>query len=145
VVRIAIFSFILLAAPGLLAQTSGQTPSNPGDPMPSDSVFPGAAPVQISPGRSQLAQFLLQKQPSNLTAQSLTPPVGPSRSQLVAQNNGFSFVLPHPAAPVAKMEPIPTQWPNAKYEPIPTHWNNVRVVPIGNSAQQPANGAKIQR
>jgi hypothetical protein len=30
----------------------------------------------------------------------------------------------------AKLEPIPTEWPNAKLEAIPTDWPNLKVVPL---------------
>src|SRR5579863_6306788 len=30
----------------------------------------------------------------------------------------------------AKLEPIPTEWPNAKFEPIPTDWPNLKVGPL---------------
>src|SRR6185312_6446570 len=55
-----------------------------------------------------------------------------------ATTRGVPFAKPKPMPPVAKMEPIPTQWPNAKFEPIPTQWLHLQVMQLG---AQPAAGA----
>lgn len=39
-------------------------------------------------------------------------------------------LLPTSPKPMAKMEPIPTQWLNAKFEGIPTRWPNLQTVPL---------------
>jgi hypothetical protein len=39
--------------------------------------------------------------------------------------------------PNAKLEPIPTEWPNAKFEAIPTDWPSLNVVPLASRPGAP--------
>lgn len=36
------------------------------------------------------------------------------------------------AMPVAKGQPIPTEWPNLKVEPIPTEWPKLKRMPVSD-------------
>ena len=58
-----------------------------------------------------------------------------SHTELFALNeNSFSF-SPPVVRPLAKGEPIPTQWPNAKFKQIPTQWPNLKLQPIDGGSQ----------
>ncbi|HTW47233.1 MAG TPA: hypothetical protein VMD92_04750 [Acidobacteriaceae bacterium] len=105
--RTAIFSLLLLAAPGLLGQSSVPFAASPGAPVPSHS----GKLTAIAP---QGQDFSIQ-------------PNGRWRGPLLAENRPFAFARPSPPALAGKMEPIPTQWPNAKFEAIPTRWKNLKV------------------
>jgi hypothetical protein len=43
---------------------------------------------------------------------------------------------------VAKLEAIPTDWPNLKIEKIPTRWPGMKIVPVGDKA---VTGAKLKK
>lgn len=126
--RIAFLAIALLAAPAMLAQSSAPQALLPALPAPSHSGN----------------VLLLTPQSRTFSVQNFGALTLPQRSPPLAQNNTFSFVRPAPQAPIAKVEPIPTQWPNAKFKGIPTHWTNVHVIPIGNT-QPPSGSIKIQR
>lgn len=127
--RIAFFAICLLTTPALLAQSSAPPVVLPGVPVPSH----------------QGNVLLLTQQSPTFNIQNFNTLTLPQHSPLLTQNNTFSFVRPSPQSPIAKVEPIPTQWPTAKFEGIPTRWNNVQVVPIGNTAQPASGSLKIQR
>jgi hypothetical protein len=120
--RTAIFSLLLLAAPGLLAQSADSLTLSPGAPRPS----PPDKLTIIMPR----AQDWWAQQPNSSV-----------RVPLLAQNQPFAFAVPSPQTRSGKMEPIPTQWPNAKFEAIPTRWKNLKVVPAGgaDAASTPGN------
>jgi hypothetical protein len=109
--RTAIFSLVLLAAPGLLGQSSVPFAASPGAPVPSHS----GKLMAMAP---QAQDFFIQ-------------PIGRWRGPLLAENRPFAFARPSPPGPAGKMEPIPTQWPGAKFEGIPTRWQSLKVVPAG--------------
>jgi hypothetical protein len=127
--RITFLAVFFLTGPALLAQSSAPTAAHPSLPVPSH--------------RSSVQ--LVSPQSTTFSMQNFGPLTLPQRSPLLAQNNIFSFTRPAPQSPIAKVEPIPTQWPIAKFEGIPTHWNNVQVVPIGNAGEPTSGSLKIQR
>ena len=120
--RMAWFTVYLLAGPTALGQVPGLAGPEAQEQEPAGIVRPGQSLLLAQ----QTNQFVRQTQPAPQKAWPLQPPAV------------FSFVRPKPMPPVAKMEPIPTQWPNAKFEPIPTQWSHLQVVPLG---PQPAAGA----
>lgn len=111
--RTAFFCLFLLAAPGMLAQSTVLLPASP---------EAGLTPQTLAPN----AQSWWAQQPG-----------GQWSGPLLAQNRSFEFAIPRPQAPAGKMEPIPTQWPKAKFEGIPTRWAGVTIVPLGG-AEAPA-------
>lgn len=122
--RMAWFTVCLLAWPAALAQVPGRAGPEAQEQQP-------ALAGTVQPGQSllfaqQTNQFVRQTQPAPQKAWPLQPP------------GVFPFAKPKPMPPVAKMEPIPTQWPHAKFEPIPTRWLHAQVVQLG---AQPAAGA----
>ena len=127
--RITFLAVFFLTGPALLAQSSAPTAAHPSLPVPSH--------------RSSV--LLVSPQSATFSVQNFGPLTLPQRSPLLAQNNTFSFVRPSPQSPIARVEPIPTQWPTARFEGIPTHWNNLTVVPIGSPAQPASGSLKIQR
>ncbi|HKO13016.1 MAG TPA: hypothetical protein VJV22_13665 [Acidobacteriaceae bacterium] len=108
--RMAWVTVCLLAGPAALGQVPG---------LASPDAQDEGLPRVVEPGTSLF----------------LTQHAGQYGWPMQSQPRAFSFAGPKAMPPVAKMEPIPTQWPNAKMEPIPTRWPNLQVVPLGT---QPA-------
>ena len=118
--RTAFFCFFLVAAPGVMAQSSTPFAESPDAllaPQPGQSITV-LMPQTLTPD----AQNWWAQQPGSH-----------GNSPLLAQNRAFAFAMPSPQAPAGRMEPIPTQWPNAKFEGIPTRWANVKVVPLSGA------------
>ena len=63
----------------------------------------------------------------------------PPRWDWGAAQGGAKIILPTKStASIAKLEPIPTQWPNLTVEQIPTDWPNLKKVLINSQLTPPA-------
>lgn len=101
------------------------------------SVQPDEAQVFVTP--AQLGNGIaVQGQLTNSVWQALLAPQ--KRGQL--PQTRVTPLLPMSPKSMAKMEPIPTQWPNAKFEGIPTRWPNLQTVPLVEE-QPGASGAVL--
>jgi hypothetical protein len=132
---------LVLQGCGILA--FGQLPAtNPGPPQsfPHKPLFEmnGRESPQITPP----AKFWIDSLSGLKSAQNQTIATGDVNQILHAPNMDASTVWtplrPSPSIltsplPIAKLEPIPTQWPNAKLEQIPTTWPNLKLKQASDS------------
>ena len=109
--RIACVTILLLATPALGQSNQANSQGWMIEPGPSFTL-PSTQPV--------------------IGWQAQVQPLPPGQKPWArSQNRILTILPPAPPKPMAKMEPIPTQWPNAKWEQIPTRWPQLRAVPLG--------------
>lgn len=111
--RTALIAICLISGPAAFAQSQAW------------SVQSDETQVFVAPGQP-VNGIAVQGQVANSVWQALFAPQ--KRGQL--PQTRVTPLLPTSPKPMAKMEPIPTQWPNAKFEGIPTRWPNLQTVPL---------------
>jgi hypothetical protein len=122
--------FIVLQGCGFL--TFSQVPAANSRPPQSLPLLPqfemnGPRPSEITP----TTRFWISSFSGMKSAQDPIRAAGDVNQLLHAPAMDASTVWASPrhspASPIAKLEPIPTQWPNAKFEQIPTTWPNLKL------------------
>jgi len=136
--RLTILTLCLFSA----IMAFGQSPQQPQKPAisqpwaqfsktPSDWLSTGTAPA--APLIAPQTGFTFRWDGGKINRKTLYPLLWPGfgalpSNPLIAKNEPQSLGAPFNHGFHAKLEPIPTQWPDAKWSPIPTEINGFSMV-----------------
>ena len=147
--RLTILTLCFCVGSAAIGQSTAATPTSP-DKQKQPVTQPWMNFSNLAPNWVPTPPAPVPLDPNVLSGGNKAPrnwKINPQQPLSIGGGQAFGMVLvartesPDAQLPFsswsAKVEPIPTQWPNAKVEPIPTRWLNDKLLPITSTSGSP--------